>query len=120
MLRRYWPDGSDPIGLKILVPEMKLSGNAYFMTPPTAGEALEIIGIVGTARNRGLHDPPKPAIFVPYTLVLGPGCAYVIRTQGDPHKLANALREQVHLVDADQPVNQLITLEELLARGERT
>src|SRR5205085_3196618 len=72
MQRRYWPGGEDPIGLKIRVPEMKLQGSAYFFTPPSADQPLQIVGVVATARNRGLHDPPRPAIYVPYTFVLGP------------------------------------------------
>jgi putative ABC transport system permease protein len=118
MQRHYWPDGRDPIGLKILVPEMKLQGSAYFFTPPSADQWLQIIGVVATARNRGLQDPPKPAIYVPYTLVLGPACWYLVRTENDPHRFVNALRQQIRSVDADAPVSQTMTLTEFMARSE--
>jgi putative ABC transport system permease protein len=75
---------------------------------------------VATARNQGLRDNPKPAIYIPYTMAMVPGCAYLIRTAGDPHQLINAIREQVRTVDADQPVTQIRTLDEMLHDFERT
>jgi predicted permease len=119
MQRHYWPDGRDPIGLKILVPELKLQGSAYFFTPPAPDQWLRIIGVVATARNRGLQDPPKPAIYLPYTLVLGPDSWFLVRTDGDPHRFVNALREQIRSVDADTPVSRTMTLTEFLSRSER-
>lgn len=119
MQRHYWPDGRDPIGLKIRVPELKLQGSAYFFTPPAADQWLQIIGVVATSRNRGLQDPPKSAIYVPYTLVLAPACWFMVHTEGDPHRLVNALREQIRSVDAEAPVSQAMTLTELMVRGER-
>ena len=118
MLRQYWPDGHDPVGLRIHVPALNFQGNPYILAPP-GDQWLQIIGVVATARNRGLHDKAKPAIYIPYTLALPPGCVYLIRTDGDPRKLINTLREQVRSVDADQAVTRVMTLEESLADRER-
>ena len=118
-LHQYWPDGRDPVGLKVALPELKRLSNRDLLTPPDAGDSLEIIGVVATARNRGLRDKPKPAIYLPFTMLLPPGCAYLIRTAGDPHKFVNAIREQVRSVDADQTVTQVMTLDEWLARAAR-
>jgi predicted permease len=119
MLRQYWPNGQSPIGQKIRVPELRFEGNAFVVTPPNADPSLEIIGVVATARNRGLHDAPKPAIYIPYTLVLPPGCNFLVRTAGDPHKLIRALSEELRTVDPDQPVTQVMTLDESLSRFQR-
>ena len=37
----------------------------------------------------------------------------VIRTQGDPLNLVSAVRQEIRAVDADQPVSNIATMEEL-------
>jgi predicted permease len=118
MARIYFSPGNEPIGQHITVPELKFK-NPDIFTPPAGDPSFEIVGVVATARNQGLRDNPKPAIYVPYTMAMVPGCSYLIRTAGDPHQLVNAIREQVRTVDADQPVTQIRTLEELLHDFER-
>jgi predicted permease len=118
MARTYFSQGSDPIGQRINVPALKFK-NPDIFTPPAGDQLFEIVGVVATARNQGLRDKPKPAIYVPYTMAMVPGCAYLIRTAGDPHQAINAIRERVRAVDADQPVTQIRTLEEVLHDFER-
>ena len=120
MARRYWPGGGDPVGRTLQIPELKYAGSPDVFGAPGLETSVEIIGVVGTARNRGLREDPKPAVYVPYTVLQPPGCAYLIRTEGDPHNLVNALREQIRTVDADQTVTQVMTLDEQLARQERS
>jgi putative ABC transport system permease protein len=100
------------------VPALKFK-NPDIFTPPAGDQLFEIVGVVATARNQGLRERPKPAIYVPYTMAMVPGCAYLIRTTGDPHQFVNAIRERVRTVDADQPVTQIRTLEEVLHDFER-
>ncbi len=118
MARTYFSQGSDPIGQRLNVPALKFK-NPDIFTPPAGDQSFEIVGVVATARNQGLRDKPKPALYVPYTMAMVPGCTYLIRTAGDPHQLVNAIREQVRRVDADQPVTQIRTLEEVLSDFER-
>ena len=120
MVRRYWSGGGDPVGQTLRIPELKFVGSPDVFSAPGDETSLVIIGVVGTPRNRGLRDDPKPAVYVPYTLLQPPGCGYLIRTEGDPHKLVNALREQIRSVDTDQTVTQVMTLDEQLARDERS
>ena len=119
MARRYWPGGGDPVGRSVRIPELKYAGSPDVFSAPGDDTLLEIIGVVGTARNRGLRDDPRPAVYVPYTLLQPPGCAYLVRTGGDPHKFIKALREGIRTVDSDQTVTQVMTLDEQLASQER-
>lgn len=119
LARQYWPGGEDPIGRTVHVPQLKYVGSPDVFSAPGDPTTLEIIGVVATARNRGLREDPKPAIYVPHSLLLPPGCSYLIRTEGDPLKLVNALRQQISAVDPDQTVIQATTLDEMLARTER-
>jgi predicted permease len=119
MQRQYFPNG-DPVGQRIRVPALRVEGdgNAWVRTPPASEEWLEIVGVVSSARNRGLHEALRPAIYIPYTLALPPNCAFMVRTAGDPQSLFNSLRREVLSVDDLQPASQMRTLEEVLARSE--
>lgn len=119
MRKQYWHDGRNPIGLTIRIPEMKFPDNPFVLTPPNFDPVFEVVGVVATARNRGLHDAPKPAVYVPYTLVMPPGCGLLIRTASNPQTFDRTLRERIRSVDPDQPVTQMLTLEEALSRRER-
>jgi putative ABC transport system permease protein len=113
MTKTYFAQGPDPIGRQITVPGLKFK-NPDIFTPPAGEPSFEIVGIVATARNQGLREKPKPAIYIPYTMAMVPGATYLVRTAVDPHALANGIRTAVHSVDADQPVTQIRTLQELL------
>jgi putative ABC transport system permease protein len=118
LARVYFSPGNEPIGLRVSVPSLKFN-NPDILTPPAGDQSFEIVGVVATARNQGLRDNPKPAIYIPYTMAMVPGCSYLIRTARDPHQFINPIREQVRTVDADQPVTQIRTLDELLHDFER-
>lgn len=119
MRKQYWSDGRDPIGSIMRVPQMKFEDNVFLRTPPNFDPAFQIVGVVATARNQGLHDPPKPAIYVPYTFVMPTGCTYLIRTAYDPHKFEKTFRERVRSVNPEQAIAQERTLDEVLSLQER-
>jgi putative ABC transport system permease protein len=76
---------------------------------------LEIIGVVGDTPNDGLSRPVGPAVYVPYSLVLGDSFNLAIRTQGNPLAIAQAVRQAVHTASASQPVNEICTADEILS-----
>jgi ABC-type antimicrobial peptide transport system permease subunit len=63
---------------------------------------LQIVGIVGDARNDGLGSVPRPAVFVPYTFSMGEGTQILVRSQGPPLIVLNAVREQLRAINPDQ------------------
>jgi predicted permease len=117
MLRRYWPTGG-AIGSQVVIPNLDLKGAPEVFVPPNAADPIEIVGVVATARNGGLLEPARPAIYVPWTALIPPSSAFLVRTQADPHKLVNAIREQVRAIDPDEPLIQVQTLEEGMSRFE--
>ena len=66
MARQYWPKG-DAIGRKFRIPGLK---NEPPYQPAAAGSEgwIQIVGVVADARNDGLRNPIKPAVYVPYSL----------------------------------------------------
>jgi hypothetical protein len=60
---------------------------------------------VGDTPNVGLHEPPAPSIYVPYTLMLSDSLNVILRTIPDPLAMTRSIREAVRTVDPNQPVS---------------
>jgi predicted permease len=100
--RRFWP-GQDPIGKRI----------SYGTRPGTEEpEWLEIVGVVGHARQEGLDDEPRPQVYLPYRQSANVGgLSLALRTAGNPERLVPLVREAVRGVDRDQPLSDVRTME---------
>lgn len=114
MRRQYWPDGQNPIGEKVRLPELDFTNNPYVLQPASHAQIFEIVGVVATALNRGLEDKPRPAIYIPYGDVLPPFCSFLVRTKGDPGKLIVPLQQQMRKINPDQPLLEIRPLDENL------
>jgi putative ABC transport system permease protein len=99
LAKRFWPD-RDPIGANI--------------GWGTQGPWARVVGIVGTVHSKDLVEEPLGTIYFPYAFG---SSALVVRTTNDPHNLAETIREQVQAVDANQPVYDVKTMDERLARS---
>jgi putative ABC transport system permease protein len=105
MARKYWPN-QDPVGKR-------------FATHPGGPEAqlVRIIGIVGDIRQMGLNEPPRQEMYFPMFQSANNWMVprdLVIRTRGNPAMLADAVRQAVWSADRDQPVSNIMTLDDLL------
>ncbi len=100
--RQYWPKG-DAIGQQIRFPQLT-NDPPYSPAAPGSEGWLQIVGIVADARNDGLRNPVKPAVYVPHALRLRVFTQILVRTKGAPLALLKQVRAQVHAVDADQQV----------------
>jgi putative ABC transport system permease protein len=102
MAQKFWP-ASDPIGKQIeLLDEKK---------PAT------IVGVVGDVRQRSLSDPAPAQVYFAYAQNPDTFATLVVRTEGDPMSMANAVRQAVWSIDSDQPMWKVRSLESLLARS---
>src|SRR5439155_3584773 len=109
-----WPDVA-PIGRRVLMPGYIRSTTCYVLQAPGSGGWFEIIGVVGDTANVGLHEPPAPSIYVPYTLMLTDTVNVILRTSHDPRLMTRSIREAVRTVDPYQPVDVVRTAEDALA-----
>jgi len=73
---------------------------------------LRVIGMVGDSRKR-LDTEVEDSIY--FALDQNPPLVqtFLIRTTGDPASIGNLLRDAVHRIDPDQPVDNLRTLEQV-------
>jgi predicted permease len=99
LARQVWP-GEEAVGKTLLL------GDA----------AIEVVGVVGDVRSDGLAADPGGAVYVPAALAPRSTVKLFVRTAGDPLALAAAAREAIWQVDRDQPISEIATLRELVAR----
>jgi ABC-type antimicrobial peptide transport system permease subunit len=71
---------------------------------------LEVIGVVADARNDGLDHPTKPAVFLPYSFILPPDAALLVRSAGSPDVALQSVKQQLRKINADLVVGQDHTL----------
>jgi putative ABC transport system permease protein len=80
------------------------------------GERLsfEVIGIVGDTRFAGLHEPPRPALFLTHPQMPFRGMAITARSNLPPAQYGETLRRTVLSIDPSQPVMSVQSLVEEL------
>jgi predicted permease len=100
--RRYWPR-EDAVGKHVLVGRM-----------PTSSE---VVGVIGDVRNQNVSSDPQAEIYLPWKQLPWANVHLVVRTNGEPHAVAAAIRRGVLAVDKDQPVTKVRSMEEVFEEG---
>jgi putative ABC transport system permease protein len=100
MARRYFPEGS-PLGRIIQNPHGK----------------SEVVGVVADVHNQGLDSEPRKQVYLPLRQSPSAGMAVVARTERDPLSFGGTIQEVIWSVDPEQPIYQLSTMEQILARA---
>jgi putative ABC transport system permease protein len=105
MAKQYWPEENP------LEHRFKLEDNGNWIT---------IVGVVNTIRQRGLELEGRPEMYFPCTQPIASAGYFaprdlVVRTNGDPMLLASAVREAIRSVDKDQPVSDVMPVDDLIA-----
>jgi predicted permease len=105
MAKTYWP-GEDPLGKRI-----HQGGQDDNEFP-----WLTIAGVVGDIREYDPLTPSRPTTYFPITQFadsVGILRDWVIRTSGDPIRVASGLRDAIWRVDKDLPITRVRTMEEV-------
>jgi putative ABC transport system permease protein len=106
MARIYWPH-VDPLGRRV---KIDAGDSAPWRT---------IVGIVADTRVMGIEQPPRPEMYFPIAQSADNWMwprDLIIKTSGDPHALVRAVSEAVWTVNRDQPVSNVSTMDEIVAR----
>jgi putative ABC transport system permease protein len=99
--QRFFPN-EDPIGKRLDI------GDGY-------NRMREIVGVVGDTKANSLKEPAPSEIYVVYLQRPWQWIRYAVRTSVEPESLAPYIRAAVWSVDKDIPVNDLKTMERLIA-----
>jgi len=74
----------------------------------------EIRGIVGDARETGINTAPVPTVYWCYSAGV-PDPFFLIRTHGEPMRMAETLRRKIHEIDPGRSVFDVMPLEQRLS-----
>jgi predicted permease len=106
MARRFWP-GEDAVGKRI-----RWGG----WNPPGG---LTIAGVVADVKFSSLEAESPPTIYMPVFQIprIRRDAVFIARTTSEPANLAAALRREIAAVDADLPVYDLRTMNQVIAES---
>jgi predicted permease len=115
--RLMWPTGQEPVGRRIhlSLEEWEVPGVAR---PQDLNGWCEVVGVVGDMRNQGLDQPPKPAFYIPYTLLVPSEATLSVRAASNPLLLSNEVRSVIASEMNGQPVTYVWRLSDYLADFE--
>jgi putative ABC transport system permease protein len=121
--KRFFPKES-PIGRQISMewPEHLAPPDAL----PESGRfpRWTIVGVVRNVHYGNLNQPVELAVYISYlqrdkqTMSWAP-TYLVVRTKADPLSLASVVRDQVWAVDRNQPVSNILSMEQLIETSFR-
>ena len=100
---RYFPN-QDPIGQRLVI-------NMSDQNVPT-----EIIGIVANAKFSDLRGETRPQTYWPHPQLPYSAMTVTVRTGSDPMSFASAVQHEVQGIDKDQPVSDVRTMDQWVAR----
>jgi predicted permease len=113
MARELWPN-QDPVGKRFHI------GGITETTSPW----ITIVGVVGRVKQHTLDSDSRIAFYLPQTQYPTRAMNVVLRGATDPAALAAAVKQQVHELDGDLPLYNVLTmqhrLDESLARRRFT
>jgi predicted permease len=95
----YWP-GQDPLGKRFRLNDGK-------------GPWVEIVGLAKTSKYVWVAEPPTEFVYIPYRQRPQQRMTLVAESLGDPATLVTPLRHVVRSLDANQPIFNVRTMEQL-------
>ena len=97
---RYFPNG-DGVGQRLRMNKPALGKNGFGDI-----EYVEVVGVAGNVTLDEVGAPPTPIIYVPLAQnVWATAHWMVVRTAGDPVRMAAAVRSAIMALDTNQPVD---------------
>jgi predicted permease len=94
---KYWPN-ENPLGKRLQFDD-------------EGGEAVTVVGLVGDIRGYGLDREAPPTLYFPYQQFTVPYSSLVLRSSARPGDVATALRDIVHRIDPELPIDDVKPLD---------
>jgi macrolide transport system ATP-binding/permease protein len=100
MAAKYWR-GKNPIGERVQV----------------KGRWMQVVGLAKDSKYQSVRETPKPFFYVPLRQNFSRGAGLFIRTRLSPETMATALAREVHALDGNLAIFEVITLQEQVDRS---
>jgi macrolide transport system ATP-binding/permease protein len=100
MAAQYWR-GKNPIGERVQI----------------KGRWTQVVGVAKDSKYQSVRETPKPFFYVPLRQNFSRGVGLHIRTKLSPETMAAALAREVHALDGNLALFEVITLQEQLDRS---
>jgi putative ABC transport system permease protein len=104
LARRYWQTSALALGKRVRVGD---EGRPW----------RTVVGIVGDVKQYGLDTPSTMQVYLPHQQSPTQQMTLVVRAGGDPASQTAAVRKEIWAVDKDQPVYNIRTMEQVLAKS---
>ena len=129
---RTFVEADGAAGAEVIVINRRLATEFFAATEPLGrrirlmqgskedqpGPWLTIVGISPTIRQGEVQAlEPAAVLYKPSRMAASLGTAMIVRTAGDPRSMIGAVREAAKMLDPDQPLFDVRTLDEFLARN---
>lgn len=101
---RWWP-GEEPVGQRL-----RLEADAA----PGGDGWIEVVGVVESEVRLDPAQPTRPEIYLPVAQRPRPALTLVVRSRGEPTAVVPGVRARIWALDSDQPVADVLTLEEVI------
>jgi putative ABC transport system permease protein len=100
MAKKFWPD-TDPLGLSFY------DGDTTF----------EVVGVARNTKYRNLRETPRMTFYLPLAQSYRPSMNLLVRTAGEPSKVAPAIQARLHAIEPALTVFNIRTLFEHVGRS---
>jgi predicted permease len=129
---RAFVEADGAAGAEVIVINRRLATEFFAATEPLGrrirlmqgskedqpGPWLTIVGISPTIRQGEVQTlEPAAVLYKPSRMSASLSTAMIVRTAGDPRSMIGAVREAAKILDPDQPLFDVRTLDEFLARN---
>ena len=104
LAQRLWPTG-------------EVLGQRLRLSPDEATPWVTVVGVVSDIRQRGLHLPAEPELFVPFAQQPWSRMNVVVRHEVDLSSVAGPVRQAVWNIDPNLPIERLQTLDAHISRS---
>jgi putative ABC transport system permease protein len=120
LARRFFA-GDDPVGKTIWMGPPEILLPVEDQTPENRFIRRTIVGVVADVKGRSLNQDPPALVYAPLTQYRNEGWTnglmLAVQTTLPPETVVSQVREQVRQLDADQPITNVRTMDELLSRA---
>jgi macrolide transport system ATP-binding/permease protein len=100
MAAKYW-GGKNPLGERVQV----------------KGRWMQVVGVAKDSKYQSVRETPQAFFYVPLRQNFSRGAGLFIRTPLSPERMATALAREVHALDGNLALFEVITLQEQLERS---